>query len=162
MTKRKIRNALGLLGCLGMLAFPGCEESIEPTQMPVNTTQLSQEHRKSHFYVYFSGGHMFNRESREVTAEVHPGATYDAVLTCSNDGDSDRIKVYADGNEILSYKTQENRLGGRGWYVDQIVPCKSFTTSSSQVVFRVDTRTDSWGTWPQELEVTERTNNITQ
>lgn len=105
---------------------------------------------------------MFDGESKEVTADVRPGATYNSVLTCSNDGNSDRIKIYADGEEILSYKTEENRMGGRGWYVDQTANCRSFTASSSQVVFRVETRTDSWGTWPQSLEVAINTNSAAQ
>ena len=151
MLTRRLRKACGLLGCLGVLALSGCEEGEDESQ-------YNDGHGRSDFIVDL-GGHMFNGESKEKTSDVRSGSAYNVRMVCSNDGDSDLINVYADGTKIISYKTDENRRGGAGWYIDQTTADHQFVTSSNQVVFRVKTITDSWGTWPKYLVVSEVQDN---
>lgn len=139
-----LKNLLGIVGVAGLLAAGGCEED-EPSY---------ESKTPSSFTVSF-WGHMFDGDVKKTTARVKPGTTYRSKLICSNDGDSDTIKIYADGREICSYQTDENRMGGNGWYKDQTAKCRNFTASSTQAVFKVAVSTDEWGTWPKRLEVEE-------
>ncbi|MEI6808348.1 MAG: hypothetical protein WCN95_06475 [bacterium] len=162
MTCRRLTTVGGLLVCWGILVLSGCDDSTSTdSSATVNESQFNNGWGRSRFMVTF-GGHMFNGEVMERTADVHPGSTYNAILTCSNDGDADAIVVKADGNQILVYRTAENRMSGRGWYVDQEAACLPFVAVSSQVVFQVQTYTDGWGTWPQSLLVTEVSTNQLQ
>lgn len=154
---KRLKRACGLLACLGILTLSGCEDSEEDYSSNAPTNSVVSRHvekKSSNFKVYF-GGHMYNGERREQVAEVKSGAIYDVKMLCSNDGDSDTINVYADGNLICTYQTAENRLGGGGWYVDQLAQCQNFTAQADKATFSIETTTDSWGTWPQYLEVTE-------
>jgi len=108
---------------------------------------------RENFDLYVNGGHMFNGETAELTGEVIPGANYQAKLYCSNDGGRDLITILAAGRKIGEYLTEENSMGGRGWYEDQIAGPYSFTTISNTINFKIYTKTDEWGTWPQVLEV---------
>ncbi len=85
---------------------------------------------------------------------VLPGATYDVVLYATNDGDSDRIAVVADGKTIGVYATAENRAGGNGWYQAQYSPAYQFTATGHTAIVGVKVEgsgNDGYGTWPQEL-----------
>jgi hypothetical protein len=149
MRNKRFRKALGLVACLGFLGLPGCEEVGKDHEVDYNGGQGRAD------FIVNLWGHMYNGERRQTVADVKKGATYNVKMVCSNDGDSDLIKVSADGKNIISYRTAENRHSGSGWYMDQLATGQPFTAVSNQVVFEVETKTDSWGTWPKSLELTE-------
>lgn len=175
MINKRFRKACGLLGCIGVLAFSGCERDTEDTPVTTNTTTTANSDYDSssttnsnsdssqsnnggggdNSSLTISGSHMYSGERKDVTVDLRAGRAYNVNLICSNDGDSDTINVYANGTKIGSYQTAENRMGGNGWYVDQNASIGQFTPSSDSVVFTIETITDSWGTWPKELEISE-------
>ncbi len=164
MAIKQLRQSASLLGLVGIIAITGCEQSSNDSSSNEDSTYTNSPSQKTDgnsdggssrndSQVIDLGGHMFNGEKQLVTARVRAGQTYNVALLCSNDGDSDTINIYADGNSLGSYQTAENRLGGSGWYVDQRGYYQPFVAASDTVVFTIETKTDSWGTWPKSLEL---------
>jgi len=150
---RGIRRIAGLTGLASILLLnPGCENN-DYSSPSSPTIEDNYGMGLEHFTLDIAEGHMFNGQRTEVTGSVIPGANYRVNLFCSNDGDKDVITVLASGQEVIKYVTQENRMGGNGWYVEQKSPAGHFTSSSSEVTFEIITQTDEWGTWPQAIDV---------
>jgi len=135
---------------LAMLVNTSCENPLAPSGPGPNNDQGVDS-----FTIGFNQGHMYSGEtSSEVTGEVRKGLPYDVWVRGSNDGDSDRISIYADDVKIGSYSTQAIREGGDGWYVNQYSPKFNFTPSNDAVRLKVHIDSaDSYGTWPYEFNL---------
>lgn len=135
---------------LTMLANMGCENPLSPSGPRPNNGQGVDS-----FTIDFNQGHMYSGEtSSEVTGEVRKGMLYDVWVRGSNDGDSDRISVYADDVKVGTYSTEAIREGGNGWYVNQYSPRFNFIPSNDAVRLKVHIDSaDSYGTWPYEFNL---------
>ncbi len=142
---KKLKNIIlsGLLS-LGLVGLVGCETNSN------DDSNYNRGQGRDKFSVYI-GGHMYNNESKDIAVDVVPGATYHVNMECSNDGDSDLITVRINNQNLIEYKTDENRFGGSGWYHLQTTPKATFVSTSEVAIATVSTRTDGYGTWPQNL-----------
>ncbi len=103
-----------------------------------------------------NSGRMFRGETADAIVDVDNGRAYDLILRCTNDGDSDRLSIYADDVKIGEYVTRAIRTGGNGWYTSQESPAYRFIATNNKAVIKVHVDSaDKWGVWPKMIKVTE-------
>jgi len=97
---------------------------------------------------------MHQGESSEVTVDVRKNSEYEVYIVGCNDGPSDRISVFAEGNKIGAYTTIAVYHGGHGWYEGQTSPTFRFNTTSDSATLGVHIDSaDSYGSSPEMFYV---------
>jgi len=149
--KTTLDTLLSLSAVAGLTFILGCEEPVNESELEYN---FNKGQGRDNFSKTIPSGIIHSGDYKEVIVDVRSNSLYEIYVRGANDGDSDKVAVLADGNEIGRYRSQVVRKRGDGWWQDQFSPTFEFATASNKVNLAVRIiKTDYYGFWPKEFKV---------
>jgi hypothetical protein len=134
------------------LLYSGCEDEgpYNKPDEPVATQPAKKssggERKSRDSFSVSIGGRVNIPTGFETTVDVRPNTAYLISVKCVNDGDPDTIELVVDGKSVGTVQTDANRLGGNGWFVNQVKgPLRAVSIGREMQVGVYVRVTDSYG-----------------